>query len=82
MNPCPPFQDLKTLAGNTCIGESTIERMVAEGRFPPPRRKLLGKRIWVWKEVEAFLSKPDDDAADKPTTGGILENTVRLLRNG
>lgn len=79
MNPCPPFQDLKTLAGNTCIGESTIERMVAEGRFPPPRRKVLGKRIWVWKEVEAFLSKPEDDAA---ATGGIRENTIRLLHNG
>lgn len=57
----PPFQDLPTLAAHTCLGESTIERMVKEGRFPQPRKNKCGKNLWVWREVESFLSAPEDE---------------------
>lgn len=58
----PPFQDLETVAWHTCLGASTIERMVKEGRFPQPRRQKAGKNLWLWAEVYAFLSAPEDEA--------------------
>lgn len=58
----PPFQDLPTLAAHTCLGETTIERMVKEGRFPKPRKNKCGKNLWVWREVESWLAAPEDEA--------------------
>lgn len=55
----PPFQDLATLARHVCAGESTIENWVKMGLFPPPR-KIGGKRIWCWKEVEKHLARKND----------------------
>ncbi len=65
----PPFQDLPTLAEHICAGESTIENWVRLGIFPPPK-KVGGKRLWRWKEVERYLaavgelpaSSPDEEA--------------------
>ena len=73
----PPFQDLPTLAAHTCLGESTIERMVKEGRFPPPRKEKCGKRLWVWAEVEKFLAAPEDDEA--VLASRILEHSRRFF---
>ena len=56
----PPFQDLATLAAHCCMSEHTIENLVKAGSFPQPRRNKCGKRLWVWKEVEAWLAAPDD----------------------
>jgi len=58
----PPFQDLKTLAAHVSMSEHTIENLVKQGTFPAPRKNKCGKRLWVWKEVEAWLAAPDDDA--------------------
>ena len=52
----PPFQDLATLAAHCCMSEHTIENLVKAGSFPQPRRNKCGKRLWVWKEVEAWLA--------------------------
>ena len=65
----PPFQDLTTLAEHICAGESTIENWVRLGIFPQPK-KMGGKRLWEWKEVERHLaavgelssSSPDEEA--------------------
>jgi hypothetical protein len=51
----PPFMDLATLAEHICCGESTIEKWVKEGILPEPR-KVGGKRLWRWKEVEQHLA--------------------------
>ena len=72
----PPFQDLRTLAQHVCMSEHTIENLVKAKLFPAPRKDKCGKRIWVWKEVEQYLSAPDDDAASR--TGNIREATRRL----
>jgi predicted DNA-binding transcriptional regulator AlpA len=72
-NPCPPFQDIKTLSSNACLSESTIEKLVAEKRFPQPRRNKCGKRLWVWEEVENFLKEPEDGEATLRKT--IYEKT-------
>jgi predicted DNA-binding transcriptional regulator AlpA len=65
----PPFQDLATLAEHICAGESTIENWIRLGIFPQPK-KMGGKRLWQWKEVERHLatvgelpaSLPDEEA--------------------
>jgi predicted DNA-binding transcriptional regulator AlpA len=61
----PPFQDLRTLAEHLCTGESTIENWVKLGLFPRPR-KIGGKRLWRWKEVERFLAATEDAVAAVP----------------
>lgn len=55
----PPFMDLPTLAEHICAGESTIEHWVKQGFLPPPK-KVGGKRLWRWKDVERSLSVADD----------------------
>jgi len=58
----PPFQDLATLAEHICAGESTIENWVRQGLFPQPR-KIGGKRLWQWKEVERHLAAMSETSA-------------------
>lgn len=55
----PPFQDLATLAEHICAGESTIENWVKMGLFPPPK-KIGGKRLWRWKDVERHLARENE----------------------
>ena len=58
----PPFQDLATLAEHICAGESPIENWVRQGLFPQPR-KIGGKRLWQWKEVERHLAAMNETSA-------------------
>jgi len=66
----PPFQDLPTLAEHLCTGESTIENWVRMGIFPAPR-KIGGKRLWVWKEVEHHIA--GDNAGMAPLPDQLAE---------
>ena len=50
----PPWMDTDTLAWALCTCPTSIENYVAQGKLPPPR-KLGGKRLWRWKEVEEYL---------------------------
>jgi predicted DNA-binding transcriptional regulator AlpA len=61
----PPFQDLRTLAEHLCTGESTIENWVKLGLFPRPR-KIGGKRLWQWKEIERFLAATENAVTTVP----------------
>lgn len=61
----PPFQDLATLSDHICVGESTIENWVKLGQFPAPR-KIGGKRLWQWKEVERHLAPSTATVAASP----------------
>jgi predicted DNA-binding transcriptional regulator AlpA len=58
----PPYQDLRTLAEHICTGESTIENWVRLGQFPAPR-KIGGKRLWKWKDIERHLAGDGDTVA-------------------
>jgi predicted DNA-binding transcriptional regulator AlpA len=51
--------DIQTLAAHVCTSESTIENWVKQGIFPQPR-KMGGKRLWQWKEVERHLAGMTD----------------------
>jgi predicted DNA-binding transcriptional regulator AlpA len=80
-NHCPPIQDIKTLSANVCLSESTIEKLVAEKRFPQPRRKKCGKRLWVWDEVYKFLAEPEDSNSDDAIGRKIRERTLQAFGN-
>jgi predicted DNA-binding transcriptional regulator AlpA len=58
----PPWQDLRTLAEHICAAESTIENWVRQGIFPPPR-KVGGKNMWRWKEVDKYLADRNGPAS-------------------
>lgn len=77
----PPFQDLHTLAEHLCTGESTIENWVRMGHFPQPR-KIGGKRLWVWKEVERFVAATDSPPIAISQGEAIREATKRVSQGG
>lgn len=83
-SPLPRYADLATLARNLCAGESTIEALVRQGKFPQPYH-LGGKRLWKWSEVEATIaaSREKDSMAVLPATEeGIREAARRVSRGG
>jgi hypothetical protein len=61
----PPFMDLETLSDHICSGQSTIEKWVRTGLIPAPK-KIGGKRLWCWKEVEKHLKNGTGPAAVSP----------------
>ena len=67
----PAYMDLATLCYHLCAGESTIEGLVRQGKFPQPRY-LGGKRLWRWSEVEATLD------AQSAVQGSVYEATRKL----
>jgi len=77
----PKYADLATLARNLCAGESTIEALVRQGKFPQPYH-LGGKRLWKWSEVEATIaaSRTQDTVVLPATEGGIREAARRISR--
>jgi hypothetical protein len=62
----PPFQDLATLSAHICAAESTIENWVKLGLFPGPTKKVGGKRLWRWKDVERHLAVNEGGGAASP----------------
>lgn len=77
MNYPPPFMDLATLSEHICVGESTIENWVKMGLFPPPK-KVGGKRLWQWKEVERHLA--GDKAAAAPSPDELADRIRNATR--
>jgi predicted DNA-binding transcriptional regulator AlpA len=84
MTDAPKYADLATLARELCAGESTIEGLVRQGKFPQPYH-LGGKRLWKWSEVEATIAASRDDFVKNVpavTEGGIREAAKRVSRGG
>jgi predicted DNA-binding transcriptional regulator AlpA len=78
----PPFMDLATLALHVCAGESTIENWVKLGLFPAPK-KIGGKNIWRWREVERHLAGETPAGHDSRTDlERITDATRRAAANG
>jgi len=77
----PKYADMATLARNLCAGESTIEALVRQGKFPQPYH-LGGKRLWKWSEVEATIaaSRTQGTVVLPATEGGIREAARRISR--
>lgn len=78
----PPFQDIATLSEHICAGESTIEGWVKQGILPKPK-KVGGKRLWRWKEVEERLALDSADmAASSNQADRIRDATRKALQGG
>jgi predicted DNA-binding transcriptional regulator AlpA len=71
----PPYQDIATLSEHICAAESTIENWIRLGLFPEPR-KVGGKRLWSWKEVEHHL------AANKQLSAASPDELAERIKNG
>jgi len=52
-----PSKEVERLLG---VSKSTLKRMVADGRFPPPRRTSLRTRGWPAKDVRERLETLDE----------------------
>jgi hypothetical protein len=72
----PPYQDLSTLAQHICAGESTIENWVQLGLFPAPK-KIGGKRLWCWREVERHLA-----STAQVITASSPDELAERIKNG
>ncbi len=70
----PPYQDIATLAQHICASESAIENWVRMGIFPRPRR-LHGKRMWKWAEVERHFDNPESPLQ---SDGGPVDLVARI----
>jgi predicted DNA-binding transcriptional regulator AlpA len=69
----PPWQDISTLCGHTCLSEATVDKWVKLGLLPPPRQRG-GKRMWKWSEVNAYLENGGNDV---PVSQGSDVEQVR-----
>lgn len=66
----PLFIDLETLIRITNLSESTLQREIREGRFPPPRKLSTGRSGWLYTEIELWANgRPVSDLPPPPNTG-------------
>jgi predicted DNA-binding transcriptional regulator AlpA len=79
----PPLQPVlilrrkvATLADHICCGESTIENWVKMGLFPAPK-KIGGKRLWRWRDVEHHLAAEEDLAQSSNDLAARITNATR-----
>ncbi len=80
----PPYQDIATLSRHICTAETTIENWVRMGLFPQPRKKIGGKRLWCWKDVERHLAGDGDipQSADGDMLARIRDGTKQAAQKG
>lgn len=75
----PPWQDLATLCRHISCSPSTVEKWVADGILPPPRKRG-GESMWKWSEVDDYLTHGGHEAADidriREATRRIVEGTA------
>lgn len=50
--------DLKTVCEATTLSAATIERMIADGKFPKPQDGI-GKRMWRESTIIAWMDRND-----------------------
>lgn len=64
------YIDLPETASLLSLGETTLQRMVREKEFPPPRQ-LSGRRVgWLVREVEEWAeSRPVSELLPPSNTG-------------
>jgi hypothetical protein len=75
----PPWQDMATLCKHISCSPNTVEKWVAEGILPPPRKRG-SQSMWKWSEVDDYLTHGSHEAADidriREATRRIVEGTA------
>lgn len=51
----PLATDLKGVAQLTSLSQSTIERLVREGKFPKQREASPQRAVWLIREIDEWL---------------------------
>lgn len=66
----PAYLDAEAVCSFVSLRESTLQKLVREGRFPRPRT-LSDKRVgWLVRELEDWAeSRPVSDLLPPPNTG-------------
>ncbi|WP_035608258.1 helix-turn-helix transcriptional regulator [Hylemonella gracilis] len=66
----PALLDKEQAATYCCISETTLEKGVREGNFPPPRQ-LVGRRVgWLVEELDVWArTRPVSTLLPPPNTG-------------
>lgn len=64
------YLDLSSVATALSLSESTVQKLVRDKEFPPPRR-ISGNRVaWLVREVESWAeARPVSDLPPPPNTG-------------
>ena len=66
----PLFLSLPEVATLLSLGPATVQKMVRENQFPPPRKLSAGRVGWLLREVEAWAEeRPVSDLPPPPKTG-------------
>lgn len=73
----PIYIELPDLPSVVTLGETTIQRMVREGAFPPPRQ-LSGRRVgWLLREIEEWAeNRPVSELLPPPNTGNRRKKPI------
>lgn len=74
----PPWCDLATLAWHLCMSENNITNLAAKSKLPRPR-KIGGKLMWAWDEVDDWLRHGPQNA-DLDAVG--VRDAVKAIRQG
>lgn len=72
----PLWMDMATLCTNICASERTVDAWVAQGFLPPPR-KVGGKLMWKWSEVDDYLSNGGANRSPDAKADEIRNGTRR-----
>lgn len=66
----PIYVDLPTVAEIVALSVTTVQELVRQGQFPPPRQ-TSGRRVaWLVREVEEWAeSRPTSNLLPPPNTG-------------
>lgn len=79
----PLFLDLETVAQTVALSVSTVQELVRQGRFPPPRQISSRRVAWLMREVEEWAeSLPVSQLPPPPNTGAPKPRTARTGRKG
>jgi predicted DNA-binding transcriptional regulator AlpA len=68
LSPRLKLLDLHDVAAATGLAERTIDRMVAEDRFPKPQAGI-GKRMWRESTLIAWMDRNDPNLGDDAKGG-------------
>lgn len=72
----PIYLELPDVSSVLTLASATIQKMVRDGEFPPPRQ-LSGRRVgWLLREVEEWAeTRPVSDLPPPPNTGKRRKTT-------
>lgn len=48
---------IKEVAEKVALGQSTLYRMIAEGKFPKPFELVPGRTAWLEEDIDAWLAE-------------------------